>query len=68
MPSAIEDFQASIDGYTQELIQTVADLYNSCTMKLDEYEQILKHDYAANDKMRAKMQSDLEESATAAPC
>jgi len=64
--SAIEEFQAAIDGYSQELTQTVADLYNSRTMKLDEYEQILKYDYATNDKMRAKMQSNLEASASAA--
>ena len=35
-------------------------------MKLDEYEQILKHDYDTNDKRRRKMQSNLEESANAA--
>lgn len=64
--SAIEEFQASVEGYVQDITQTVADLYNSRTMKLDEYEQVLKHDYVANDKMRAKMQSSLEESATAA--
>lgn len=35
-------------------------------MKLDEYEQILKHDYVTNNEMRGKMQSNLEESANAA--
>jgi hypothetical protein len=35
-------------------------------MKLEEYEQILKHDYVSDDKMRAEMQSQLEMSATAA--
>ena len=60
---AIKEFQTYIDCYMKELTRTVADLYNSCTMKSDEYEQILKHDYAA----RAKMQSNLEESATATP-
>ena len=64
--NAIAEFQTSIEGYAQELTQTVADLYNARTMKLDEYEQILKHDYVENDKRRGKMQSNLEESATAA--
>mmetsp|Transcript_10791 Transcript_10791/g.18966 ORF Transcript_10791/g.18966 Transcript_10791/m.18966 type:complete len:85 (-) Transcript_10791:280-534(-) len=63
MPSAIEEFQTYIDGYMQELTRTVADLYNSCTMKSEEYEQILKHDYSS----RAKTESNLEESATATP-
>ncbi|KAL7533120.1 hypothetical protein ACHAXR_005054 [Thalassiosira sp. AJA248-18] len=63
---AIEEFQTTVDGYAQELTQTMADLYNSRTVKLDEYDQILKHDYVENDKMRAKMQSNLTESATAA--
>jgi hypothetical protein len=35
-------------------------------MKLEEYETVLKNDYVENDKMRAKMQSNLEESAAAA--
>ena len=64
--TAIDNFQTSIDGYAQDLTQTVADLYNSKAMKLDEYEQILKSDYVENDKTRARMQSNLEESATAA--
>jgi hypothetical protein len=34
-------------------------------MKLEEYEQILKHNYVTNDKVRAEMQSQLEASATA---
>lgn len=64
--AAIEEFQTSIDGYAEDLTQTVADIYNNRTTKLDEYDQILKHDYVANDEMRAKMQSNLEDSATAA--
>jgi hypothetical protein len=49
-----------------ELTQAVADIHNSRTMKLEEYEHILKNDYVSNDKMRAEMQSQLEASATAA--
>lgn len=64
--AAIEEFQTSVDGYSQELTQAVADVYNARTVRLDEYEQILKHDYVSNDKMRSKMQSNLEDSATAA--
>jgi hypothetical protein len=64
--SAIEEFQTSVGDYAQELTQAVADVYNSRTTRLDEYEQILKHDYVANDEMRTKMRSEIEESATAA--
>ena len=64
--AAIEEFHASVNSSEQELTQAVADIYNSRTMKLEEYEQILKHDYMSNDKMRAEMQSQLEASATAA--
>jgi len=64
--SAIEQFQTEVDGYARDLTQVVADVYNSRTMKLDEYEQILKDDYVANDKKRNDMQSNLEESASAA--
>ncbi|KAL7438216.1 hypothetical protein ACHAXH_004486 [Discostella pseudostelligera] len=64
--SAIEGFQASVADYAQELTQAMADVYNSRTTRLDEYEQILKHDYIANDEMRTKMRSEIEESATAA--
>ncbi|KAL3777622.1 hypothetical protein ACHAW5_006773 [Stephanodiscus triporus] len=64
--AAIEEFHTSMSGYEQELTQAVADIHNSRTMKLEEYEQILKHDYVSNDKMRAEMQSQLEASATAA--
>ena len=49
-----------------ELTQAVADIHNSRTMKLEEYEHILKNDYVSNDKMRAEMQSQLEASATVA--
>ena len=64
--TAIEQFQTEVDQYTQDLTQVVADVYNSRTMKLEEYETVLKNDYDENDKMRAKMQSSLEESAAAA--
>ena len=64
--AAIEEFHASVNGSEQELTQAVADIHNSRTMKLEEYEQLLKHDYKSNDKMRAEMQSQLEASATAA--
>lgn len=64
--SAIEEFQTSVGDYAQEVTQAVADVYNSRTTRLDEYEQILKHDYVANDEMRTKMRSEIEESATAA--
>ena len=64
--SAIEQFQTEVEGYARDLTQVVADVYNSRTMKLDEYEQILKDDYVANDKKRNDMQSNLEESASAA--
>ena len=64
--SAIEEFQGSIDMYAQEITQTVADLYNNRETKLSEYEQVLKHDYVENDKKRAEMQNNLEQSATAA--
>lgn len=64
--TAIEEFQAAAADYAQELTQAVADVYNSRTTRLDEYEQILKRDYVANDEMRTKMQSEIEESATAA--
>jgi hypothetical protein len=63
---AIEEFHASLSGSEQELTQAVADIHNSRTMKLEEYEHILKNDYVSNDKMRAEMQSQLESSATAA--
>ena len=64
--AAIEEFHASVNGSEQQLTQAVADIHNSRTIKLEEYEQILKHDYVSNDKMRAEMQSQLEASATAA--
>ena len=64
--TAIEEFQTTASDYAQELTQAVADVYNSRTTRLDEYEQILKHNYVANDEMRTKMQSEIEESATAA--
>ncbi len=64
--TAIEEFQTATAAYAQELTQAVADVYNSRTTRLDEYEQILKHDYVANDEMRTKMQLEIEESATAA--
>ncbi|KAL3808190.1 hypothetical protein ACHAXA_009545 [Cyclostephanos tholiformis] len=64
--AAIEKFHASVNESVLELTQAVADIHNSRTIKLEEYEQILKHDYASNDKMRAEMQSQLEASATAA--
>ena len=64
--TAIEEFQTAASDYAQELTQAVADVYNSRTTRLDEYEQILKHNYVANDEMRTKMQSEIEESATAA--
>ena len=64
--NAIEEYQNAVDCYYKELMQTVADMYNSRSMKMDEYEQQLKQDYVSNDEMRADMQSKLEESATAA--
>ncbi|KAL7550475.1 hypothetical protein ACHAWF_013697 [Thalassiosira exigua] len=64
--AAIDEYQAAVEGYAQELTQTVADLYNARTVKLDEYDRILQHDYVANDKVRAKLKDDLEESAAAA--
>jgi hypothetical protein len=60
------EFHVSAEGYVHEITQAVADVYNNRTMKLEEYEQILKHDYVTNDKVRAEMQSQLEASATAA--
>ncbi len=64
--AAIEKFHTSVNLSVQELTQAVADIYNSRTMKLEEYEHILKHEYSSNDKMRTEMQSQLEASATAA--
>ena len=64
--AAIEKFHASLNVSCQELTQAVADIHNSRTIKLEEYEHILKHEYSSNDKMRAEMQSQLEASATAA--
>ena len=63
--SSIEDYHAIMDGYAQELTQTVADLYNNRMMKLDEHEQILKHEYAFNDESRGKMLHKLQESSAA---
>ena len=64
--TAIEQFQTEVEGHAQNLTQVVADVYNSRTMKLDEYETVLKNDYVENDKIRASMQSSLEESANVA--
>ena len=64
--TAIEQFQTEVEGHAQNLTQVVADVYNSRTMKLDEYETVLKNDYVENDKTRASMQSSLEESANVA--
>lgn len=64
--TAIEDYSSLIDSYFQELTQTVADMYNSRSMKLNDYEQTLKQDYVSNNEMRANMQTKLEESATLA--
>eukprot|EP00986_Skeletonema_menzelii_P000323 scaffold92_cov140-Skeletonema_menzelii.AAC.2 len=59
---SIEDYHAIMDGYAQELTQTVADLYNNRMLKLNEHEQILKHEYAFNDESRGKMLHKLQES------
>ncbi len=64
--AAIEKYHAEMNGYREELLQTVADMFNSRSSKLDDYERMLKHDYASNDEMRASMQSKLEASANAA--
>ena len=63
---AIEEYQAAIDNSYEQLTQTVADMYNARSMKLDDHERSLKQDYTNNDEMRATMQPKLEESATAA--
>ena len=64
--SAIDDYQACMDNSFQELTQAVVDMYNDRSMKLNEYEQMLKQDFVSNDEMRASLRSKLEESATAA--
>jgi hypothetical protein len=63
--SAIEDYHSVMEGYTQQLTQTVADLYNSRMLKLNEHEQILKQEYAFNDDARRKMLHKLQESSAA---
>jgi hypothetical protein len=63
--SSIEDYHAIMDGYAQELTQTVADLYNTRMGKLDEHEQMLKQEYAVNDESRGKMLHNLQESSAA---
>ena len=60
--SSIEDYHAIMDGYAQELTQTVADLYNNRMLKLNEHEQILKHEYAFNDESRGQMLRKLQDS------
>jgi hypothetical protein len=60
--SSIEDYHAIMDGYAQELTQTVADLYNNRMVKLNEHEQNLKHEYIFNDESRGKMLHTLQES------
>jgi len=64
--SAIEEYQASLEGYVQELTQIVADLYNQRSVKLEEFESVLKHEYATNDKVRNDMHGSLVQSRRAA--
>lgn len=64
--SAIEEYQTSLEGYAQDLTQIVADLYNQRSVKLEEYESVLKHEYATNDKVRNDMHESLAQSRCAA--
>ena len=63
--SSIENYHAVMEGYAQELTQTVADLYNNRMLKLYEHEQVLKQEYAFNDESRGKMLHKLQESSAA---
>mmetsp|Transcript_14050 Transcript_14050/g.28427 ORF Transcript_14050/g.28427 Transcript_14050/m.28427 type:complete len:399 (+) Transcript_14050:159-1355(+) len=64
--AAIEKYHVEMNGFREELLQTVADMFNSRSSKLDDYERMLKQEYLSNDEMRASMQSKLEASANAA--
>lgn len=59
--NAIETYHAVMDGYAQELTQTVADLYNDRMLKLNDHEQILKQEFVFNDETRGKMLHNLQE-------
>ena len=64
--SAIEEYQTSLERYVQEITQIVADLYNERSVKLEEYESVLRHEYATNDKVRNDMHESLVQSRCAA--
>lgn len=61
--TAIRDFQQSTEDCLQDLTQTMVDMYNERSAKLNEYECMLKQEYVENDEVRSKMQANIEESA-----
>eukprot|EP00804_Cyclotella_cryptica_P027432 CCRYP_008839-RA/>CCRYP_008839-RA protein AED:0.21 eAED:0.21 QI:0/-1/0/1/-1/1/1/0/368 len=64
--AAIQDFQQSTENFLQDLTQTMVDMYNERSAKLDEYESILKQEYVNNDEVRSRMQANIQESAAVA--
>ncbi|KAL7480667.1 hypothetical protein ACHAW6_006342, partial [Cyclotella cf. meneghiniana] len=64
--AAIQDFQQYTESYLQDLTQTMVDMYNERSAKLDEYESMLKQEFVNNDEVRSRMQTSIQESAAAA--
>ena len=64
--AAIQDFQQYTENYLQDLTQTMVDMYNERSTKLDEYESMLKLEFVNNDEVRSRMQANIQESAAAA--
>lgn len=64
--TAIEAFQQAVEECLNDLTQTMVDMYNDRSVKLDEYECMLKQDFVNNDEVRSKMKANIEDSANVA--